>query len=717
MNKILIAIFLMLTTSAFSQDKAKIKDFFWGSSDTYKSVTAIPAKWKNESAVIVYKREFYDYHKFGKSVTYTSAIRKRIKLQDAVAIKEFSEFSFNNKFYSNKGFYYKKGTNTIGIKIIKPNGKEIEVDVDKESKTNDKESKIAIANLEIGDVIDFYYYSIESFKSYFDYGFEPVETTLGDVYPTMNWELNLQTENDFFINFNTYNGAPDLVEIPLSNSGERKYELKANDIEKNEFPRWFFPLVELPCYKFQIYFARSGKFENMADAFLSEKERDVKKTVSKEDVFNFYNTKFSPVGSVNLENRFMKNKTFATEEEKVREVYYYGRHEFFTQFIEATIVKDAEIMPNAFEYYLTASFFSTQREFINHFMAFLKDNNISYDIIVGTANYNGTIDDLLIEQNISPILRVNTKTPIYLEYFTPFKTIDQFDYRLENTKAFVFQISKGKKIVDSELITLPSSTVKDNVSKNTTTVSVTNDMLGFLVTRATALTGQFKESAQQDKLSFYDYLNEDYDKYGKSHLFDYVRNKKNNARYRKEFEALINKVKDSKKETFKKETSQEFGFDVENHTLTFKNTGRFGVKTPFVYDETFDVKNSLIKKAGTNYIIEIGKLLTSQVEIDKKEKERKNNIYMSFPRSYENEIIFIIPAGYTVAGLEKFNVNVSNATGRFVSTAAIIGDKLVIKTIKQYENYFEPNSNWPKMIAFLDAAYQFTQEKILLKKK
>ena len=89
---------------------------------------------------------------------------------------------------------------------------------------------------------------------------------------------------------------------------------------------------------------------------------------------------------------------------------------------------------------------------------------------------------------------------------------------------------------------------------------------------------------------------------------------------------------------------------------------------------------------------------------------------MAYPRSFENEIVFEIPAGYTVSGLEKLNVNVVNTTGQFVSTATINGNKLIIKTSKQYNNYFEPNSNWPKMIAFLDAAYQFTQEKILLKK-
>ena len=105
------------------------------------------------------------------------------------------------------------------------------------------------------------------------------------------------------------------------------------------------------------------------------------------------------------------------------------------------------------------------------------------------------------------------------------------------------------------------------------------------------------------------------------------------------------------------------------------------------------------------------------MELDKKEKERKNNVYLTFPRSFVNEIILEIPNGYTVSGLEKLNKKVENETGGFTSVASIVGNKLVVKTTKEYKNYYEPNSNWNKMALFLDEAFQFTQEKVILKKK
>ncbi|CAM3660796.1 hypothetical protein FSS13T_00720 [Flavobacterium saliperosum S13] len=707
-----LALFFCSAT-VFAQDKEEIKDFFWGKNDTYKSVTEIPEKWKNESAVVIYKYEDYDFHKFGKSVTYRSAIRRRVKLQDQAAVTEFSEFTYAEKSNPRYGTTVKT---VIGIKVLKPDGKEIEINVDKEAVTVDNHKKIAIPSLEIGDIIDIYDYSTESFQSAYDYGFDEVERTLGGNHPIMNYKLTFQTENDFFVNFNTYNGGPELKEIPLEKSGERKYEIVATDIDKNDFPTWFYPLVELPCYKFQVFFARSGKFEKMADAFLPEKETIVKKTVSKEDVLNYYMNKFRPLGNLGDIEKFLKNKTFASTEEKVRAVYYYTRHYYYTMYVEAFVASEAKIMYPFTLYGNNPIFFRSDIDFIDFFMAFLKDNKIEYDIIVGTNRHNGPIKDLLIQKNATVLLRVNTENPIYIDYFSPFSDLDKFSAQLENTDAYALKVTKLKKVVDVDNVRLPSSTYKDNTSKQVTTVKINDGFNTLQLNRETALNGHNKDEEQSEKLYFFDYVKEDYAKYGTVSLLERVKNKKKKEQYSKEFDALINKLKDRRKEEFKTSTGKEYGLEIEDHSLEIVNTGRFGKATPFVYKEDFSIKNKLIKKAGENYIFEIGKLIGSQFEVSKKEKNRTNNIYFSFPRSFDDEIILEIPEGYAATGLEKLNKNVVNETGGFTSTAVVEGNKLIIKTFKYYADYFQPNKNWSKMVDFLDAAYQFNQEKVLLKK-
>lgn len=716
MNKLLLFLFITLSIPSYSQDKAEIKEFFWGKTDSYKTATQIPEKWKNESAVIIYKYEHYNYHNSGSKVIYTAAFRKRIKLQDQAAIKEFSEFSFNDKFYSNKGYRYKQATTFLGVKIIKPNGNEIEIDVDKEAKKLDEEKKLAINNLEIGDILDYYYYSYEPFASLY-LSFDPVETTLGDVYPIINKKIQFTAEDDFYVNFNTYNGAPDLKEVPSEKKHIKQYVLEAKDIEKNEFPRWFYPLAEMPCYKFQVYFAKNRNFTKYtyADVFIPSEDVFLKKTVSKDDIFDYYKDQFHAIFDLDETLKFLKGKTFANDEEKVKAVYEFARHNYYTQYIESAVIKEADIF-YPYALYKNPIYISDDRYFVNYFMAFLKEFKIDYNILLATSRFNGSIDDLLIRKNVNIVLRINTPNPVYLECFTPFSMPGSFDSTLENSKGYILDIIKNKKITSAQEVMLPSTTASDNVTKVETNVSLASDLTDLNVERTSSYFGHFKNDEQYRKLKFYDYVNEDYEKYKTETILDKVGNKKKQEQYRKEFDALINKLKDKQKEAEKKAVSGEFDFEIEDPAIEILNTGRYGDNSPFSYKEKFVIKNNLIKKAGENYIVEIGKMLTGQVEIDKKETDRKNNIYMPFPRSFENKIVFEVPAGFTVSGIEKLNKSVVNATGQFTSTAVLTDGKLVITTKKQYNNYYEPNSNWHDMISFLEAAYQFTQEKILLKK-
>lgn len=703
MRKIFTFLLLGLFYVVNAQDKNKVKEFFWGADDAYKKVTTIPDKYKNESAVEIIKYEDHDYHKFGKNITYTSSFRKRVKLLDQAAVTEFSEFSFGPSA-------------VVGIKIIKPSGKEIEIDIEKESKLVDDFNKIAVSNLEIGDIIDFYSQYVSNYYSKEAFGFEPVESTLGSTYPIMNYKLIFQTENDFFVNFNTYNGAPKLKEIPAKKSNERKYELEAQDIPKNDFPRWFLPLVELPCYKFQVFFARSGKFEERAEAFLPEKESIVKSVVSKGDIFNFYNTKFYPNGDINVINDFLKRKTFKSQEEKIKEIYYFTRHQFFTRYVEAFIVDEAKIMYPFDLYGYSPIFFRKEEQFINYFMQYLKKNKIDYDIIVATGRENGPIKDILIQSNTKVLLKIYAENPIYFGFFTPYSSPEMFDYEIENTDAYALKVSKNKKVDDIESIKLPESTYKDNISKVTSNLTLTSDFNTINVDKTTSHFGHNKEFDQDSKVIFYDYVNEDYERYGTKPLLDMVSNKKKKEQYKKEFDALIKKIKDNKNEKFKTEAEEEYGVKMDKHELVVKNTGRFGKNDPLTYDEKFTISNNLIKKAGPNYILEIGKFISSQVDIEEKENKRTNNIYSIFPRTYEYTINLEIPEGYTVAGLEKLNVNVDNVTGSFKTVTQVKNNKLTIVSTKCYYHSFEPNANWSKMIEFLDAAYQFSQEKVLIKK-
>jgi hypothetical protein len=475
--------------------------------------------------------------------------------------------------------------------------------------------------------------------------------------------------------------------------------------------------VELPSYKFQILFARSGKYEKRAYAFIPEDEGIIKTNVSKVEIFDLYEDKFKPYGNLGDVERFLKKKNFATNEEKVKEVFYYIRHAYFTNYLEAFVLDEAKIMYPYDLYGNKPIVFNKDEEFVKFFAAFLKDNKIDYEIIIGTKRFNGDIKDLLLEGNIDFILKINTENPVYIDGFDPFATPNQISPFLENTNAYALKVVNRKHIEDIKTVKLPISSYTDNNSTENTELTISPDFSKINVSRFFTSKGQTKLEEQDSKLMYFDYVYEDHAKYETTPILDRVRNKKNKAKYKTEYNALLKKLKVKQQEKSKQRTAGEYALEINDYSFEILNNGRFGKDDSFEYKENFTLGNDLIKTAGKNYIVEIGKMLGSQVDLGKKEMDRTNNIYMSNARSYNYNFILNIPEGFTVSGLENLTYNVENETGGFKSIASVENNKLAINIQKYYKHNYEPNGNWKKMVAFLEAASQFTQSKILLKKE
>jgi hypothetical protein len=188
-------------------------------------------------------------------------------------------------------------------------------------------------------------------------------------------------------------------------------------------------------------------------------------------------------------------------------------------------------------------------------------------------------------------------------------------------------------------------------------------------------------------------------------------------KYWEDADQSMKKAKKEQKEKFLKELTSEYDEkpkELKNFTILQK--GFSGTGSSAAIEEEFSM-DGWVKKAGNNYIVEAGKFVGGQLEIKADQRERKLDIYMPFARSFNHNITFKIPDGYTVEGIDKLNKSVKNECGGFESNAKIEGNKLLITYTKYYSNTIEPASNWGKILTFVDAGFAFTKEKILLKKK
>ena len=149
---------------------------------------------------------------------------------------------------------------------------------------------------------------------------------------------------------------------------------------------------------------------------------------------------------------------------------------------------------------------------------------------------------------------------------------------------------------------------------------------------------------------------------------------------------------------------------------TLVEDGRTEEQPVLIYDEQFELEN-LANKAGANYLLSVGKLIGAQVALKEEEiKERKGDVDMSRARTFNYHIEFTLPEGYQVEGLEGLVYQVDNEYGAFTSKAEVKEGLLVIDTRKEYKNSHVALENWPQMVEFLEAAYDFTQKKVILKK-
>ena len=730
MRNLFFYLFISLSVIATAQTKQEkeVENFFWGSGDKHKNAVDVPKKWLNESAVILYKNINYEYVKKGKKVTYKTSIRQRIKLLDKNSVEEFSKFSYIA--YSQKGaygtlFYQKEHLNQLGIRIVKPSGEIKIIDVEKNSVNVDGETKVAIPDLEIGDIIDYYFHEKEPYLMGFTYDFEPVERTLSGEYPIVDYKLFFEVQNDdFYINFNSFNGAPKLKKVASPKKKIRRYVLEGHDLEKNDFPMWYFPLVELPAYKFQVHYIQAKKYRKNIYAFVGEDDKVIKRTVSSQDVLNSYKRKFKPDGNISDVKGWFRDQSFKNDREKVITGYYYMRHYYLTRFMEAAYL-DKEFNSNSllYAYDEKSVFIKNQKQFMNHFTEFLNENDIKFDIIIAKSRFDGSIDDFLLESNANVLIKVKTTDPIYVKLFGLHTSINEYPALIEGTEAYLLSTSEDrlKRIVINNIKkeVLPGSTFNDNVLFDEFQIDLNEDFTGFSLNIDHSYTGFFKNAQQYDKMIFSDYVMEDYQKFGTEKLIDKIKRKKRKKKMEGQLVELKEKLKKEQKETLKNDICSDLDIDhetVQNYDYQITQTGRYGLDSPFSYTESFDFKDVFIKKAGPNYIIEFGKFIGGQIDLDEEQHNRKDAVYLNYPRSIKYSIHFTIPDGYSVSGLDKLNKSVINDFGSFVSVAKIEGNTLIVNTTKQYKKNYIPASNWSDMTDFLDAAWQFTNEKIMLKK-
>ncbi len=724
--KLITSLILLCTFTSIAQTEKELelRQEFWTKSGKEIAATSFKEEWKNESAVILKDHRYIRYINNGKNVLYKSNKHELIKIQDQSSLEELSEISLDKDSKISFGWVTaSKEEITLGIRIIKPDGSVSIVDVAKEEVVEDDVRKIAIPNLEIGDIIDIFIQTDRKEKEYDGLEKYPAfETTLSDSYPIVDYRIAVEVENDFFLNMNTYNGAPAVKEEPTDRNATSKYVVEAQNLEKIETSRWYYPLVEQPAIKIQVAFARKASNEYAVNIFKGE-DGERKSTVTKADVLEYYDRKFSKVDKKWAKSvlDYVNKTKYNSKSEKLQAALEYIRFDRYNRFIEAILAYQADIVsgtPRSKCYNYYYGIYESDQQVIADLRSIAEQLNIDYDIILAQPRYDGALDDMLIKDNARIGIQFNTSPKLYFFDFNENMTLERYPAILEGAEAYSGSVIKRKRIESLKKVNLIPSTATDNVHQENISLSILDDKKGLELKRDIILNGHFEDRNIFRLMHWTDFLADDYKHFDYQDHFYECGNKKELIRYKEQFKALeqkkIEEFNKNREEGIEREWSDA---TVDNFTASIIETGRFGTKSPLIVKESFTLKDGYIKKAGKNIILEIGKFISSQVTIEDDERERTSNIYLDHAKTYQYNIELVIPSGYVVKGVDALNMNVDNETGAFKTTAVVEGSTLKIATTKTYKKNYLKAEQWNDMLLWLDKANEFYESKILLERQ
>lgn len=714
MKQFLILLFsLSLTSGLMAQEEdtfspAKLEAIsqhmkaVWEDADPDFSVSDIPGKWKEESAVIIAQKTRFSFDKDANKLAVYEITRRRIRLNDRDAVNSYSSVFFRIGSVNDGA----------GIRVIKPNGSVKEVTLRNAVFVEDKDEvpsaftpyigkantyidksksrvlyyKVAVPDLAPGDIIDYgtIFYDDNTVKKMSYIEFDPIYFVCTREYPVLSQKFEIDTDNNSFVNSKSTMGAPAFKETGNPNA---EYSWEDRNREKMSDTRWVNRLIEFPMLKFQIVFSRS---ENRADLFIGDRG-ELKQSISPEELAKKMNNLYNRLdGSAyyDIARAYLKQIGYADlrEEDFIQKTYYILRHMSFYR-------------ANGFSSELFASCLTQCLDL----------RKIPYDLVVTAPSTLTKPGDIIFRTEPEWMVRVKDKFIFNATLFS-----NPYDLREEflNTPAYIISLGKTPTATP---ITLPGCKAEDNITTNTVTATIDTATRNMQVVLQRAVTGLSKKNYNYQGLVHTTALDDDHRSYGGE---DDVRAGMKGTVLESYEEKLRERKKEDKTrklEFMKKDLEDDFENITAFSEFTLNADGRNWRKQELNYTSKFEL-GDMVKIAGENLLVAVPGLMGDQLWIPQDERLRELDAYMGYPRTLRNIIRFTVPEGYKVVGIQHLNTSVDNPAGTFAVQASMEGNLLTLLVKKHYKQGTVSKADWPGLMEMLDAAYNFSQKKVLLKK-
>lgn len=699
----------LFTLSVNADEKAdylklaqKVRQEVWSSTPADFQKRTVPDRYKNASAVILsYYRELStDYYRkatadlvlnlrLTRQIDCTDMERMLIQINDKKALKDYSEFTFKTKSRKWTWGYHHKTQTVLGIRVIKKNGNVQEVSLDdyvdvKEGK-NDKDlsQKIAVPGLEVGDCIDVF--SLDQIDTQ-EQQLDPFYFVLRQDEPVLYTKVHCVLDQSLATVYRTMNGAPDftqttdkdknaVLDMVMDKPVDAESSIWYNSLEQSPFIEMYITPTKAKVAVVEKAMRQKGVRGNPdVTPILQDDWKLLKSYVSKGG--------YSPAGLPSTYKSVFKSakKEGMSAEEKADRIY-------------------------SFEY---VSGGSSQRAF-NTVANYLRKLGVEIEMGITTPFGALPVDKLINYNSTSWFFRLKGTDVYYFPGTYP-KVASEIPYIYQGRKAYMQD--------SEEQITIPVSQAEDNKSVNDMVVKLDGTKLD--ISRKVTYSGEQKMYGQS-------LVSPDNTLFGSSQLEAYWRYLKYDDKdpyscYTKkesaELKGAFNEYRKNAIDPFKAEISSY-------HDADPVQVGGYGVdcvgirrdSSNFVYHVDY-VMDGMVKRAGNNYLLSVGKLIGSSLKLEGKDRERIDDVWRKMAFVDEWNIEIPLPQGYKVSAeaLKKIETSVANECGEFTVKATAGNESVKVYVRKCFAHRVEPVSNWSKLLALVDACSAFTDKQMVIAK-
>lgn len=699
----------LLTLSVNADEKAdylklaqKVRQEVWSSTPADFQKRTVPDRYKNASAVILsYYRELStDYYRkatadlvlnlrLTRQIDCTDMERMLIQINDKKALKDYSEFTFKTKSRKWTWGYHHKTQTVLGIRVIKKNGNVQEVSLDdyvdvKEGKNGkDLSQKIAVPGLEVGDCIDVF--SLDQIDTQ-EQQLDPFYFVLRQDEPVLYTKVHCVLDQSLATVYRTMNGAPDftqttdkdknaVLDLVMDKPMDAESSIWYNPLEQSPFIEMYITPTKTKVAVVEKAMRQKGVRGNPdVTPILQDDWKLLKSNVSKGG--------YSPAGLPSTYKSVFKSakKEGMSAEEKADRIY-------------------------SFEY---ISWGSSQRAF-NKVANYLRKLGVELEMGITTPFGALPVDKLINYNSTTWFFRLKGTDMYYFPGTYP-KVASEIPYIYQGRKAYMQD--------SEEQITIPVSQAEDNKSVNDMVVKLDGTKLD--ISRKVTYSGEQKMYGQS-------LVSPDNTLFGSSQLEAYWRYLKYDDKdpyscYTKkesaELKGAFNEFRKNAIDPFKAEISSYHDGDPVQ-------VGGYGVdcvgirrdSSNFVYHVDY-VMDGMVKRAGNNYLLSVGKLIGSSLKLEGKDRERIDDVWRKMAFVDEWNIEIPLPQGYKVSAeaLKKIETSVANECGEFTVKATAGNESVKVYVRKCFAHRVEPVSNWSKLLALVDACSAFADKQMVIAK-